>query len=148
MEDIIEAPEYNTKEKIFKAKDIIVNLEYYGASFDKLKTNTPSRARAIVLGYKVWKSGINEAQLRLVINRKIDDREIVDILEYKEKKSIRSWAISSKIKEDDYKIKLARLWCKKLGALCLLANIGQKEIIELAKDRFKNELNCTIPKEF
>ncbi|MDD2384664.1 MAG: hypothetical protein PHN18_10780 [Sulfurospirillaceae bacterium] len=148
MEDIIEVPEYNTKEKIFKAKDIIINLEYYGASFDKLKTNTPNRARAIVLGYKVWKSGLNEEQLRLVINRKIDDREIVDVLEYKEKKSIRSWAISSKIKEDDYKVKLARLWCKKLGALCLLGNIGQKEIIEFAKDRFKNELNCTIPKEF
>ncbi len=148
MDNIIEIPEYITKEKIFKAKDIIVNLEYFGASFDKLKTNTPNRARAIVLGYKVWKSGLNETQLRSAIEHKIDDREIVDILDYKEKKSIRSWAISSKIKEDDYKIKLARLWCKKLGALCLLGKIGQKEIIELAKGRFKDELNCSIPKEF
>ncbi|MDD3342521.1 MAG: hypothetical protein PHR87_02980 [Sulfurospirillaceae bacterium] len=148
MEHVIEAPEYTTKEKIFKAKDIIINLEYFGASFDKLKNNTPNRARALVLGYKAWKSGLNEVQIRSVIDRKIDDREIVDLLEYKEKKSIRSWAISSKIKEEDYKIKLARIWCKKLGALCLLGNIGQKEIIELAKNRFKDELDCTIPKEF
>lgn len=148
METVKEAPEFLTKEKIFKAKDIIVNLEYYGASFDKIKTTTPVRARALVLGYKAWKSGINEMQLREVITRKIDDREIVDLLEYKEKKSIRSWSISSKIKEADYKVKLARLWCKKLGALCLLGEITQKDIIELAKDRFKDSLDCTIPKEF
>lgn len=141
-------PEYLHRDKIFKSKDIIVNLKYFGASFDKLKVNTPSRSRAIVLGYKAWKLGINEEQLRLVIDRKIDDKEIVELLEYKEKKSIRSWSISSKIKEEDYQVKIARLWCKKLGAICLLANLGQKELIDLAQEKFKDNLDCTIPKEF
>ena len=141
-------PKFIEKDKIFKAKDIIVALKYFGASFDKLKTNTPNRARAIVLGYKAWRLGINENQLRSVIERKIDDKEIIDILGYKEKKSIRSWSIFSKIKEDDYKIKIERLWCKKLGALCLIAKLGQKELIELAHNTFQDQLDCTIPKEF
>lgn len=141
-------PEYIHRDKIFKSKDIIVNLKYFGASFDKLKTNTPSRAKAIVLGYKAWKLGLNEEQLRSIVGKKIDDKEIVTLLEYKEKKSIRSWSISSKIKEDDYSVKIARLWCKKLGAICILGNIGQKELIEFAKDKFKDNLDCTIPKEF
>lgn len=147
MENTI-LPEYIHRDKIFKSKDIIVNLKYFGASFDKLKLNTPSRAKAIVLGYKAWKSGLNEEQLRSIIEKKVDDKEIVTLLEYKEKKSIRSWSISSKIKEDDYTIKIARLWCKKLGAICILGNIDQKKIIELAQNTFKDTLDCTIPKEF
>lgn len=136
------------RDKIFKAKDIIVPLKYFGVSFDKLKTNVPNRARAIVLGYKAWKLGLNEEQLRTAIGRKIDDKEIIDILDYKEKKSIRSWSIFTKVKEDDYRIKVERLWCKKLGALCLIANLGQKELIALACGDFKDQLDCTIPKEF
>ena len=141
-------PKFIERDKIFKAKDIIVPLKYFGVSFDKLKTNTPNRARAIVLGYKAWRLGINETQLRSVIDRKIDDKEIIDILGYKEKKSIRSWSIFTKVKEDDYRIKVERLWCKKLGALCLIANLGQKELIALACENFKDQLDCTIPKEF
>ena len=141
-------PQFIERDKIFKAKDIIVALKYFGVSFDKLKTNTPNRARAIVIGYKAWRLGINETQLRSAIERKIDDKEIIDILEYKEKKSIRSWSIFTKIKEDDYRIKVERLWCKKLGALCLIANLGQKELIELACEKFQDQLDCTIPKEF
>ena len=70
-------PEYIHRDKIFKSKDIIVNLKYFGASFDKLKVNTPSRSRAIVLGYKAWKLGINEEQLRSVIEHKIDDKVLL-----------------------------------------------------------------------
>lgn len=141
-------PEYVHRDKIFKAKDVIVNLKYFGASFDKLKVSTPNRARAIVLGYKAWKSGLNEEQIRSAIEQKIDDKEITTLLEYKEKKSIRSWSISSKVKEEDYKIDIARLWCKKLGAICILGNIGQKDLIELAANKFKDNLDCTIPTEF
>ncbi len=141
-------PKFIDRDKIFKAKDIIVALKYFGVSFDKVKTNTPNRARAIVLGYKAWKLGLNETQLRSVMDYKVEDREILDVLEYKEKKSIRSWSISTKVKEDDYKIKIERLWCKKLGALCLIGKLNQKELITLAKEKFQNELNCTIPKEF
>lgn len=54
MMDII-VPEYILRDKIFKAKDVIVGLKYFGASFDKVRTNTPNRARAIVIGYKAWK---------------------------------------------------------------------------------------------
>lgn len=144
----INPPKFMDRDKIFKAKDIIVPLKYFGVSFDKLKTNAPNRARAIVLGYKAWKLGLNEEQLRTAIGRKIDDKEIIDILDYKEKKSIRSWSIFTKVKEDDYRIKVERLWCKKLGALCLIANLGQKELIALACGDFKDQLDCTIPKEF
>lgn len=146
--EITNPPKFLERDKIFKAKDIIVPLKYFGASFDKLKKNNPNRARAIVLGYKAWKLGLNETQLRSVIERKIDDKEIIEVLEYKEKKSIRSWSIYTKVKEDDYRIKVERLWCKKLGALCLIGNLGQKELIELAKEHFKDSLDCTIPKEF
>ena len=144
----LNAPKFIERDKIFKNKDIIVALKYFGASFDKLKNNTPSRARAIVLGFKAWRLGLNEAILRSLINRKVDDKEILEILEYKEKKSIRSWSISTKIKEADYKVKIERLWCKKLGALCILGNLGQKELIELAKAQLQEQLDCTIPKEF
>ena len=116
----VNAPKFIERDKIFKAKDIIVALKYFGVSFDKLKTATPERARAIVIGYKAWRLGLNETQLRSVIERKIDDKEIIDLLGYKEKKSIRSWSIYTKVKEDDYRIKVERLWCKKLGALCLI----------------------------
>jgi len=146
MEPIL--PEYLLRDKIFKAKDVIVGLKYFGVSFDKVKTTTPMRARALVLGYKAWKLGLNETQIRSVIDKKIDDKEIIDLLEYKEKKSIRSWSIYTKIKEDDYAIKLARMWCKKLGALCLIGGLGQKELIELSMGTFKDALDCTIPKEF
>ncbi|AFL68517.1 hypothetical protein [Sulfurospirillum barnesii] len=141
-------PKFMERDKLFKGKDIIVALKYFGASFDKLKTNTPNRARALVLGYKAWKLGLNEAQLRSVLPREISDKEILEVLEYKEKKSIRSWSIFTKVKEDDYKIKVERMWCKKLGAICLIAKLGQKELIALAKERFENDLDCTIPKEF
>ena len=144
----VNQPKFIEKDKIFKAKDIIVALKYFGVSFDKLKTNTPNRARAIVIGYKAWRLGLNEIQLRSAIERKIDDKEILEVLEYKEKKSIRSWSIYTKVKEDDYKIKVERLWCKKLGALCLIGKLGQKELIELSKENFKESLDCTIPKEF
>lgn len=144
----VEQPNYLLKDKIFKSKDIIVALKYFGASFDKLKTSSPARARAIVIGYKAWKLGLNESQLRSVCEKKIDDKEIITLLEYKEKKSIRSWSISTKIKEADYAIKIGRMWSKKLGAICLIAGLGQKELIELAKTTFKDELDCSIPKEF
>ena len=141
-------PKFIERDKIFKAKDIIVALKYFGASFDKLKTNTPNRARAIVLGYKAWRLGLNETQLHTLSERKIDDKEIIDILGYKEKKSIRKWSIFTKVKEDDYRIKVERLWCKKLGALCLLMNLDQKALITLAQERFAENLDCTIPDEF
>ena len=144
----IQPPEYLLRDKIFKSKHVIVGLKYFGASFDKIKTNTPERARAIVIGYKAWKLGLNEAQLRSVCAKKIDDKEIIELLEYKEKKSIRSWSISTKIKEADYAVKIGRMWSKKLGAICLIAGLGQKELIELAKTQFKDELDCTIPEEF
>lgn len=145
--DII-VPEYILRDKIFKAKDVIVGLKYFGASFDKVRTNTPNRARAIVIGYKAWKLGLNETQLRSIFNRKIDDKEIIELLEYKEKKSIRSWSISTKIKEADYAIKIGRMWSKKLGAICLIAGLDQKKLIDLASNDFKDALDCTIPKEF
>ena len=141
-------PKFLDRDKIFKVKDIIVALKYYGASFDKIKTNTPERARAIVLGFKAWKLGLNEQQLREVVQRPIDDKEILAILDYKEKKSIRSWSISTKVKEADYKVKIERLWCKKLGSICVAGNLGQKELIGLAKERFAENLDCTIPNEF
>ena len=144
----IQPPEYLLRDKIFKSKDVIVGLKYFGASFDKIRTNTPDRARAIVIGYKAWKLGLNETQLRSVCQKKIDDKEIIELLEYKEKKSIRSWSISTKIKETDYAVKIGRMWSKKLGAICLIAGLGQKELIELAKNEFKDALDCTIPKEF
>lgn len=141
-------PEYLLRDKLFRSKDVIIGLKYFGVSFDKIKTNTPNRAKAIILGYKAWKLGLNETQIRSSISRKVDDKEIIDILEYKEKKSIRSWSISTKIKEADYAVKIGRMWSKKLGALCLIGNLGQKELIALSTGEFKEALDCTIPKEF
>ena len=143
-----EQPDYLLRDKIFKSKDVIVGLKYFGSSFDKIKTTFPQRAKALVLGYKAWKLGLNEDQLRSVAKRDISDKEILEILGYKEKKSIRSWSVSTKIKEADYAVKIGRVWSKKLGAICLISNIGQKELIEMAKTTFKDENNCAIPKEF
>lgn len=141
-------PKFIERDKIFKSKDVIVALKYYGVSFDKIKTNTPERARALVLGYKAWRLGLREEHLRSIINHKVDDKELLEVLEYKEKKSIRSWSISTKMKEGDYKIKIERLWCKKLGALSIIGKLSQKELILLAKEKFSDTLDCSIPKEF
>jgi hypothetical protein len=141
-------PKFMERDKIFKSKDIIVALKYYGASFDKIKTNTPERARALVLGYKSWRLGLSEEQLRSILDHKVEDKELLSVLEYKEKKSLRSWSISTKMKEADYKMKIERLWCKKLGALCIIGKLSQKELIALAKEKFSDSLDCTIPKEF
>ncbi|MDD3463752.1 MAG: hypothetical protein PHW07_09015 [Sulfurospirillaceae bacterium] len=149
MKTIIEsvAPDFLHKDKIYKSKDVIVNLKYFGSSFDKIKTNHPNRAKALVLGYKAWKLGINETQLRSLGNP-IDDREIVKILEHKEKKHIRSWSTSTKVKEDEYKTNISRLWCKKLGAIALILGLSQKDLIEASQTKFKDALDCSIPKEF
>ena len=91
---------------------------------------------------------MNEEQLRAVTTKKITDREITNLLGYKEIKSIRTWSISTHAKKEEKEIELFRIWCKKLGAICLLADISQKDIISLATDKFKNELDCSIPAEF
>ena len=92
----VNQPKFIERDKIFKAKDIIVPLKYFGASFDKLKTNAPERARAIVLGYKAWKLGLNETQLRSVIERKVDDKEIDYSLKGRIDKLSQALKISSK----------------------------------------------------
>ena len=33
-------PEYLLRDKLFKSKDVIVGLKYFGASFDKIKTKS------------------------------------------------------------------------------------------------------------
>lgn len=58
------------KEKIYKTKDIIPLLKYYGNSFDKIRLKYPDRARAIILGYKANTSGLNEKQLRSCIEKR------------------------------------------------------------------------------
>jgi hypothetical protein len=141
-------PSHLDKEKIYKTKDIIPLLKFYGNSFDKIKTNHPNRARAIILGYRVHRSGLSEAQLREVIGEKIEDRAIADILEHKELKSIRTWSVSSKLPEDEKAAEILKIWCQKLGAICLIGNLTQKDIISLANDRFKDALDCSVPKEF
>jgi hypothetical protein len=140
-------PNHMEKEKIYKAKDIIPALKYYGNSFDKIKENYPDRAKALILGYRVHKSGLNENQLRSSVEKTIEDREITNLLGYKEIKSIRSWSISSKLKQEEKDLELLRIWCKKLGAICLIAGLSQKDIIDLAKNKFQDELDCTVPKE-
>jgi len=134
------------KEKIYKTKDIIPALKYYGSSFDKIRTKHPERAKAIILGYRVYKSGIDEEKLRLHVNQKIDDRQIADLLGYKEIKSIRSWSVSSSLKKDEKELELLRIWCMKLGAIAHLALLSQKDIINIANET--KELDCTIPSEF
>ena len=134
------------KEKIYKTKDIIPALKYYGNSFDKIRTKHPERAKAIILGYRVYKSGIDEEKLRLHVDKKIDDRNIADLLGYKELKSIRSWSISSSLKKDEKELELLRIWCMKLGAIAHLAGLSQKDIIHIANEI--KELDCTISGEF
>ena len=134
------------KEKIYKTKDIIPALKYYGSSFDKIRTKHPERAKAIILGYRVYKSGIDEEKLRLHVNQKIDDRQIADLLGYKEIKNIRSWSVSSSLKKDEKELELLRIWCMKLGAIAHLALLSQKDIINIANET--KELDCTIPSEF
>lgn len=139
-------PNYMNKDKIYKTKDIIPLLKYYGNSFDKLKTKHENRAKAIILGYRVVSSGLSENDIRTYIGKKIEDRDITNILEFKEIKSIRSWSISSSLKKEEKELELLRTWCMKLGAICLLADITQKDIIALASG--KENLDCTVPSEF
>jgi len=141
-------PNHLEKEKIYKTKDIIPALKYYGNSFDKIKTKHPEQAKALIVGYRVHKSGLNEEQIRASIETKISDREITNLLGYKEIKSIRTWSISTHASVEEKEVELLRIWCKKLGALCLLGNISQKDIISLANDKFKDELDCSVPVEF
>ncbi len=141
-------PSHLDKEKIYKTKDIIPLLKFYGNSFDKIKTKHPNRAKAIILGYRAHRSGLNEAQLREAIGVKIEDRALADILEHKELKDLRTWSISSKLTKDEKEAETLVLWCKKLGAICLVGNLTQKDIIALAKEKYKDALDCTVPKEF
>lgn len=141
-------PNHMEKDKIYKTKDITPALKYYGNSFDKIRTKHPERARAIILGYRVHKSGLNEEQLRSVINKKIDDREILALLDYKDMKYLRSWSISAQLEDEEKEFERLRLWCKKLGAIALLGELSQKDIISLAKDKFSDTLDCTVPKSF
>lgn len=139
-------PNHMDKEKIYKTKDIIPALKYYGNSFDKIKTSHADRAKALILGYRVYKSGLNEEQLTLHVKKKITDREITDLLGYKELKNIRSWSVSASLKQEDKELELLRIWCMRLGAISLLLELSQKDIIEIAKDI--EDLDCSIPKEF
>ena len=139
-------PNFMEKEKIYKTKDIIPALKYYGSSFEKIKTKYPERAKALILGYRAYKSGINEEQIRLHVKKKISDREIVDLLGYKEIKSIRSWSVSARLKKEEKELEYLRIWCMRLGSISLLGKLSQKDIISLAD---KTEvLDCTVAKEF
>jgi len=139
-------PNHMEKEKIYKTKDVIPALKYYGNSFDKIRTKHPERAKAIILGYRVYKSGLDEDKLRLHVNEKIDERKITDLLGYKEIKSIRSWSVSASLKKEEKELELLRIWCMKLGAIAHLAQLSQKDIINLANEI--KELDCSIPSEF
>jgi hypothetical protein len=140
-------PDGSLIEKIYKTKDVIVGLKYYGNSFDKLKTKHPNRAKAIILGYKVYKSGLSEEQLKAILKKDIKDKDIIKVLDYKDLKYIRSWSVSADLKEEDKELELLRIWCKKIGAMCLLSDVSQKDIIALAKT-LKDNLECEFPKEF
>ncbi len=139
-------PNHMEKEKIYKTKDIIPALKYYGSSFDKIKTKYPERAKAIILGYRVHKSGLNEDQIRLHVKKKITDRDITNLLEYKEIKSIRSWNVSAQLKKEEKELESLRIWCMRLGSIALLGKLSQKDIIELANQ--VEVLDCSVPKEF
>ena len=139
-------PNHMEKEKIYKTKDIIPALKYYGNSFDKIKTKYSERAKAIILGYRVHKSGLNEEQIRLHVNKKITDRDITNLLEYKEIKSIRSWSVSAQLKKEEKELESLRIWCMRLGSIALLGELSQKDIIEIATQI--EELDCSVPKEF
>ena len=139
-------PNHLDTQKIYKTKDIIPALKYYGSSFEKIKTKHPERAKALILGFRVYKSGLNEEQIRLHIKRDITDREMVDILDYKEIKSIRSWSVSSQLKKEEKELESLRIWCMKLGSISILGKLSQKDIISLATQT--QDLDCTVPKEF
>ncbi len=139
-------PNHMEKEKIYKTKDIIPALKYYGSSFEKIKTKYPERAKALILGYRVYKSGLNEEQIRLHVKKKITDREMVNLLEYKEIKGICSWNVSSQLKKEEKELESLRIWCMRLGSIALLGELSQKDIITIAAQT--QELDCTVPKEF
>lgn len=139
-------PNHMEIEKIYKTKDIIPALKYYGSSFEKIKTKYPERAKALILGYRVYKSGLNEDQIRLHVKKKISDREMVNLLEYKEIKSVRSWNVSSQLKKEEKELESLRIWCMRLGSISLLGGLSQKDIISLAAQT--QDLDCTVPKEF
>jgi len=139
-------PNHMEKEKIYKTKDIIPALKYYGSSFDKMRTKYENRAKAIILGFRAYKSGLNEEQLRLHVKKKITDRDMTNLLEYKEIKSIRSWNVSAGLKKEEKELETLRIWCMRLGSIALLGELSQKDIIEIASKT--DELDCTIPKEF
>ena len=139
-------PNHMEKDKIYKTKDIIPLLKYYGNSFDKIKTKYPERAKALILGFRVHKSGLNAEQIALRVKKKIEDREITNLLGYKELKSIRSWSVSSSLKKEEKELELLRIWCMKLGAASLLCELSQKDIIAIANDA--EELDCSVPSEF
>ena len=139
-------PNYMEKDKIYKTKDIIPALKYYGNSFDKIKTKHPERAKALILGYRVHKSGLNEEQIRLHVKKKITDREMVNLLEYKEIKGICSWNVSAGLKKEEKELETLRIWCMRLGSISLLGKLSQKDIIAIAAQT--KDLDCTVPKEF
>jgi hypothetical protein len=139
-------PNHMEKEKIYKTKDIIPALKYYGNSFDKIKTKHPERAKALILGYRVHKSGLNEEQIRLHVDKKIKDRDMTNILEYKEIKSIRSWNVAAELKKEEKELERLRIWCMRLGSIALIGELSQKDVIEIASKT--DELDCTVPKEF
>lgn len=139
-------PNHMEKEKIYKTKDIIPALKYYGNSFDKIKTKYENRAKALILGYRVNQSGLNEEQIRSHVDKKVTDREITDFLQYKEIKHIRSWSVSSSLKQEEKELELLRIWCMKLGAIALIGELSQKEIISFAQQR--ENLDSTVPVEF
>jgi len=139
-------PNYMEKEKIYKTKDIIPALKYYGNSFDKIKTKFPERAKALTLGFRIYKSGLNEEKLRLHIDKKITDRDMTNLLEYKEIKSIRSWSVSSQLKKEEKELESLRIWCMRLGSIALLGDLSQKDIIEISNKI--EDLDCSVPKEF
>ncbi|WP_297440763.1 hypothetical protein [Sulfurimonas sp.] len=139
-------PNHMEKEKIYKTKDIIPALKYYGNSFDKIKTKYENRAKAIILGYRVFKSGLSEKDLRLHVEGRATDRDILSVLDYKDMKNIRSWSISSKLKDEEKELEALRIWCMRLGAIALMGKLTQKDIIAIAAQT--EELDCTVPKEF
>ncbi|MBL0686547.1 MAG: hypothetical protein JJV95_03650 [Sulfurospirillum sp.] len=98
------------------------------------------------MGYKIYKSGLNEEHVRLHVKKNITDREITNLLGYKEIKNIRSWSVSSQLKKDDKMLESLRIWCMRLGSIAFLGELSQKDIINIATKIEKLDYN--IPKEF
>jgi len=139
-------PNHMDKDKIYKTKDIVPALKYYGHSFDKIKTKHVNRARAIILGYKIHQSGLNDKQILAYTKKTVEDRDITNLLEYKELKSIRSWSIAAALKDEEKELELLRVWCMRLGGIALLLELSQKDIIDIAQNT--EDLDCSVPKEF